>query len=136
MLGSFNNGQPRIPIEATGTNPKKTPLDAIIDTGFNGDLQLPYLVAFPMGLVLDGTQTSTIADGNSAPHLVCSGEVCVDGVCVPSSIDVRQSGEILIGTSLLKKLKKAFFIDALIGKVEIKDSEEKPPEGPFAVVKI
>lgn len=131
MLGSFKNGQPSIEIEVQGTAKPKI-IEAIVDSGFNGYLKLPYKVAFPLGLVLDGTQTSTIADGSSAPHLVCSGKVCIDGTCVDATIDVSPSEIILLGTALLAKLKKSFFLDAHISKVEILPSAEELPVRGFA----
>jgi hypothetical protein len=96
-------------------------------------LKLPYITAFPLGLILDGTQTRTGADGSPAPHLVCSGKVCIDGVCVDASIDVSPAEIILIGTELLGKMKKTFFIDASAHKVEVLDSKEPAPPKAFEI---
>jgi predicted aspartyl protease len=122
MLGSFENGQPSIEIEVKGVAgiPKK--IKAIVDSGFNGYLQLPFVEAFPLGLVLAGVQGSTLADGSVPNHLVCKGEVCIDGKCVDTTIDIKAANIILVGTQLLKELKKIFILDCSAGHVEIVDS--------------
>ncbi len=122
MLGSFENAQPKIEIGVKGTNPAQAKIKAIIDSGFNGYLKIPYSVAFPLGLALVGIQSHTIADGSLKDHFVCTGEVCVDGKCIETSIDIHPAEIILIGTQLLKELKKTFVLDCSKGKVEILDS--------------
>lgn len=47
--------QPKIKIQVNGLL-KGLQLDAIIDTGFNGDLCLPIGVAIQVGLILCGNQ--------------------------------------------------------------------------------
>jgi len=123
MLGIFSDDQPQIEIEVSGTsdNPKK--LMALVDSGFNGYLTLPYVEAFPLGLILMGAQRSILADGSSSQYFVCNGEVCVDGKCVSTGISVQPVGDILLGTKLLKELGKTFVLDCKNGRVEIVDSE-------------
>jgi predicted aspartyl protease len=123
MLGTFHDDQPQIEIQVSGTsdNPKK--LMALVDSGFNGYLALPYVEAFPLGLILTGAQRNILADGSSSEYFVCTGAVCVDGKCVSTGISIQPGGDILLGTRLLKKLGKTFVLDCKNGRVEIVDSE-------------
>lgn len=125
MLGLFNNDQPTIQIEVRGVSGFGKTLQAIVDSGFNGYLQLPLTEAFPLGLVLAGRQKKKLADGSSASHFICKGTVCVDKKCIVTTIDVVQADIILIGTKLLKELDKTFILDCAAGKVEILDNVSK-----------
>jgi predicted aspartyl protease len=82
---------------------KKT-ITAKVDTGFTGDLQLTYDIAFPLGLTLKGFQPWTLADKSTVTFLECLGVVTLNGKTIFSSIDVKPAGSVLIGVSLLKKL--------------------------------
>ncbi len=119
MLGTFNNDQPKIEIEIIGASGHSEKVDALVDSGFNGYLTIPYTIAFPLGLILMGIQSSTLADGKSSSHFVCIGSICVDGKRVNTTIDIQPEGTILIGTKLLKELKKTFVLNCAEGKVEI-----------------
>lgn len=121
MRGTFNNGQPTIEIQVSGISTIPKTITAIIDSGFNGYLKLPFLQAFPLGLVLAGVEDSTIADGSSTSNLVCKGNVCIDGKCVPTTIDVHKANIVLIGTRLLAELGKKFNLDCANNIVEITD---------------
>lgn len=121
MLGTFNNDQPKVEITITGVNGTPKTLYGLIDSGFNGYLQIPFQDAFPLGLVLEGLQATTLANGSQATHLVCKGKVTMDGKTVETTIDVESANIILIGTKLLKKLDKVFILDCGTGNVEIKD---------------
>ena len=123
MLGTFDNDQPKIEIEVKGINGSPKKVVALIDSGFNGYLILPYVEAFPLGLVLNGIQSNTLADGSASSHLVCIGQVCVDGKCIATTIDIQPANIILLGTKLLKELGKTFVLDCINGKVEITDSK-------------
>jgi predicted aspartyl protease len=125
MLGTFHNDQPEIAIDVKGTSEKQKRLTALVDSGFNGYLTLPYLEAFPLGLVLIGIQSNTLADGSSSSHFVCIGQVCVDGTCINTTIDIQPANIILLGTKLLKELGKTFILDCSVGKVEIVDSSRE-----------
>lgn len=125
MLGTFENDQPKIEIEVKGVNGSPKKLIALVDSGFNGYLTLPYVEAFPLGLVLKGIQSNTLADGSSASHFVCIGQICVGKKCVTTTIDIQPANIILLGTKLLKELGKTFVLDCVNGKVEIVDSVKK-----------
>lgn len=123
MLGTFNNEQPEIDIQVSGMTKTPITVNGIIDSGFNGYLTLPYSIAFPLGLILVGIESNTIADGSASSHLVCMGMVCIDGKCIETSIDIQPAADIiLIGTKLLKEFGKTFKLDAMNGIVELSDS--------------
>ena len=125
MLGTFNNDQPIIEIEVKGVTGITKRINALVDSGFNGYLQIPFIEAFPLGLVLAGVQANTLADGSTSSHLVCKGQVCIDGRCIDTTIDIQAANIVLLGTKLLKELGKVFTLDCSIGKVEISDSKAK-----------
>ncbi|MCR4314680.1 MAG: hypothetical protein NUV84_05580 [Candidatus Uhrbacteria bacterium] len=60
MLGTFNNDQPVIEIEVQGVTGISKKISALVDSGFNGYLQIPFVDAFPLGLVLVGVQANTL----------------------------------------------------------------------------
>ena len=124
MRGTFHNDQPEIEIEVSGTSENAKRVMALVDSGFNGYLTLPYQEAFPLGLILNGIQLNTLADGSTASVFVCIGEVCVDGKCVQTPIDIQPANVILLGTKLLKQLDKTFILDCSMGKVEIVNSSQ------------
>jgi clan AA aspartic protease len=125
MLGIFNNDQPFIEIEVSGVTGIKKRLTALVDSGFNGYLQIPFVEAFPLGLILAGVQANALADGSSSFHLVCKGNVCIDGKRIETTIDISPANIILLGTKLLKELGKTFILNCASGKVEIIDNAKK-----------
>jgi clan AA aspartic protease len=122
MHGTFHNDQPTIEIEVKGMSDTAKRVTALVDSGFNGYLTLPYQEAFPLGLILTGVRSNTLADGSSSAVFACIGEVCVDGKCIQTTIDIQPANVILLGTKLLKELGKTFILDCSTGKVEIVDS--------------
>lgn len=122
MLGDFNNDQPIVEIEVRGVTGISKKIGALVDSGFNGYLQIPFIEAFPLGLILTGVQANTLADGSTSSHLVCKGQVCIDGKCVDTTIDIQPANIVLLGTKLLKELGKIFILDCRLGKVEIIDN--------------
>jgi predicted aspartyl protease len=131
MRGNFDNDLPWVEIEVKGLGDAKK-LKAIVDTGNNSYLSLPYVEAFPLGLRLDGIEASTLADGNVSHHFVCRGLVTCDGKKVVSAIDINPQCPILIGNKLLKLLRKKLISDIVTGTIELVDSEglAKPIEKP------
>lgn len=106
MQGKFDNNTPFVDFELHGfsSDVKKT-FTGIVDTGFNGFLKIPFIDAFPIGLILVGTETSTIADGSQSTSFSCLGTITLFGKQVVTSISVAPNCPILIGTQLLARLK-------------------------------
>ncbi len=124
MHGYFKNLTPHIDIELYGALPdSKKQVSGLIDTGFNGYLVLPYIDAFPLGLVLQGVQSATLADGSISHNFFCLGHVVFDNQDIIIPIDIQPAGPILIGIQLLKKFEKNLHIDFLQEVVELKNRD-------------
>lgn len=119
MHGNFENGSPRAIIEVAGMATVKRKISALVDTGFNGFLTLPYVEAFPLGLILTGIQSTKLADGSTSHHFMCLGRVTLDGNEALVPIAIEPDCEILIGTNLLKKLQKQMHLDFVTDAVEL-----------------
>ena len=103
--GSFENKCPTCKIKIWGISKERFfEGKGVIDTGFNGYLQIPSISGFPLGLVLIGTQTSTIANGDRATSLSCIGTAKIGTSEVMTEISVGAGDDILIGTQLLAKM--------------------------------
>lgn len=127
MLGIFNgNDQPIVEVEIKGFGGATKKLAALVDSGFNGYIQIPLIEALPLGLILTGVQENMLADGSTSSHLVCDGRVGVDGKYINTPIDIHAADIILLGTKLLKKLNKTFILNCMEGKVEIVENNPMP----------
>lgn len=113
MRGSFENDVPVIELGVSGVlaDSPFQKIQAIVDTGFNGYLSLPYVTAFPLGLVLTGMKASTVATGERAHHFVCIGKVKVGEQEVLTPIDIQPNCPVLLGTLLMKRLQKSLHVD-------------------------
>jgi len=111
MTGYFENGRVYIDVEVYGILPElKKTFKARLDTGFDGYLSIPLTDSFPLGLILKGTQSYTIADNSTKYNLVCLGTVVCSEKSAVVPVDVA-SGPILIGTKLLKEYHIEIQID-------------------------
>lgn len=124
VTGSFNNlGSPIVEIGVSGPLTKANQFTALADTGFSGFLLLPILEAFPVGLILRGTTTITLADGSNQGKLVCLGQVHFDGQDQVGVIVIEwQSTDVLVGMDFLKKFGRKLLVDPINGKVELTDA--------------
>ena len=93
-----HDGVPVIMIELTGRT-----WSAIIDTGFNGDLQLPVSLRDPLGARFVGRLRSLLASGLSVEEDVYLVPFPFDEVTVQAEATFVSESEILIGTKLLSK---------------------------------
>ena len=134
MDGYFENGRIYVDIEVYGFSPvNKTKFKAQVDTGFDGYLRIPIVESFPIGLILKGTKSYSLADKSTISNLVCLGTAVFFGnkeVIIP--IDVPINGSVLIGAGLLKLIGKNLFIDYEKEKVEFRDKskENNAPKAP------
>lgn len=93
-------GQPKV--EVTFMGPwGKVITEAIIDTGFNGEVSLPVPIAVRLGLRLKGTQEVMLADGSRKSSLVFAGQIVLDGAPEDTLIFLSDLNEPLLGTQLL-----------------------------------
>ena len=123
MLGHFNNGSPHIEIEVSGPVGSNKKLLALIDTGFNGELQLPFQEAFPLGLLLVGTEDVSLADNSIRNCFICLGTVTLEGKTEIMNIMLQPTGDILLGTKLLEKLGKELVVDFVNKSVEVNNKD-------------
>lgn len=78
-------------------------LDAIIDTGFNGDLELPRRLQHCLGAKFVNTVESILAAGQSVVEDVFSVRVPFDGQIIEAEVTFSDSGAVLIGTHFLRQ---------------------------------
>lgn len=92
--------QPRIKLTVVGAR-KRSLLEAILDTGFDGYLSLPINIAVTLGIELIAIIPVEYADGRRSQELVFSVEVDLDGKEERVPATLTAGVEALAGTSLL-----------------------------------
>jgi clan AA aspartic protease len=93
-----DDGVPIIRIELAGET-----FEAVIDTGFNGDLELPLRLREPLKARFVNSIVSNLAAGQTVVEDVYSVEVPFDGRIVKAEVSFAYASEILIGTRLLRR---------------------------------
>lgn len=96
--------QPKMRLKAKGLR-KTIELDAVIDTGFDGELCLPLPIAIQLGLELGGNQYVELADGSVKQELIFAGMVILESKEIPVDISLTNSAEGLLGIGLLMNKK-------------------------------
>ena len=93
--------QPRVAITVRGARRDVT-LEAVIDTGFDGQLCLPVSLAVEIGLELYGAQQTQLADGSIRSDLVFLGQVGFVGQRTQEvEILLTESDDALLGVGFL-----------------------------------
>ena len=95
-----NNGVPTITLSIVGQY-----WNAIIDTGFNGDLELPEMLREPVNARYVGKVTSTLAGGQTIEEDVYLIDFSFDGNIIQAEATFVANHEILIGTHLLREYR-------------------------------
>lgn len=108
--GFFENGFPEVDISVSGGG-EPVKIRAVVDTGFDGFLSLPYHVAFPIGLTLSGIGSGKLANGSEAPFLVCKGTVSLGKRSIEVVISVEPDCRVLIGNAFIKALNLTLRFD-------------------------
>ncbi len=102
MKGYFDSGgRPRLTVTVRGRR-QTAELDALIDTGFNGDLTLPIGLAVELGLELVSRRQVELADGSIRSELVFVGTAVLDGRSQLAMIGLTDGLDALVGTGLLR----------------------------------
>ncbi len=99
-------GQPRVSLVVGGT-PQLT-LDAVIDTGFDGDLCLPIEIAIGLGLELKGLMNVELADGTVKRELVFAGKARLGETMKEVRMVLTEAADALVGTNMLSYLEIDF----------------------------
>lgn len=92
------DGVPTITLSVAGQN-----WPAVIDTGFNGDLELPEVLRDVLDVRYVGRVTSTLAGGQSIEEDVYLIEFPFDGRIMSAEATFVPGSSILIGTHLLQE---------------------------------
>jgi clan AA aspartic protease len=122
MFGRVNqNREAIIKLVIIGVESRKIAIDAVIDTGFNGDLILPLETISELGLKLQGYQKAVLGDGTTSQFQVYAVEVIWNGSRKIVEVNAATSGA-LIGMGLLEGYKLE--MDTIpLGIVTISDLE-------------
>ncbi len=95
-------GSPIVEIRLLGRKAQTT-IEGILDTGFDGYLCLPIIVAVPLGLELIDVADSELADGTVVEdEPVFAGQVEWGDKILDVEILLTRTTEALIGTALLR----------------------------------
>jgi len=101
IRGSVNaNWEGIIPVLVLGARGIRKEIEAIIDTGFTGQLTLPPLIIDSLALSWLGTEEGILADGSVEVFHVYSASVMWDGQTRPVEVDAIDADP-LVGMKLL-----------------------------------
>jgi len=92
-------------------------LEAIIDTGFDGDICIPVKTATELGLELVGQDEFELADGSKKRGFIFEGFAILLGKKRVVEISLTDSEETLVGTNLRAGCKLT--VDFASGKVNL-----------------
>lgn len=105
MFGRVNRSREAIiKLVIVGDGNLKVAVDAVIDTGFNGDLILPLETISELGLKIQGYQKAILGDGTISQFQVYAATVIWDGARRLVEVNAATSGA-LIGMGLLEGYK-------------------------------
>jgi len=107
---------PRLKVKVSGLR-GIIELDAIVDTGFNGDLCIPVTLAVQLGLVLEYVHEVELADGSRKRVPVYSCDAELNGLKMRAEVILTDGTDALIGANMLKTLRLT--IDYIAGKVVV-----------------
>ena len=100
-----------------GDEPPGCEFTGILDTGFSGFVRIPKLVAMSLNLSVEGTTTSTLANGHSDVDEMARAQATFAddtrvGVVVVGSIFTSQ---VLVGMDFLMRFEQALLISPIDG---------------------
>jgi clan AA aspartic protease len=105
MFGLVNQQREAVlKLAIIGNRSQKNAVDAVVDTGFNGDLILPIELVLELELIPQGYQKATLGDGTISQFRVYTGTVIWDGSRKAVEVNAATSG-VLIGMGLLDGYK-------------------------------
>ncbi|SRR6266581_306386 len=76
-------------------------IQALVDTGFTGELQLPLIVAVPLGLRLSGVGTFELADGSTSQEMLFAASIQWGTTLRSATVVVANTDTPLMGGGLL-----------------------------------
>jgi clan AA aspartic protease len=115
--------QARIPIAIVGKNDGVSILEAVVDTGFNGDLCISIYQRNKIELIFSHTQKFELGDGSVPEQDVFVGQMVFDKQKLWVHVLVSESEDTLVGAALL--VDKKLDIDYVNKTVRIRNSRKK-----------
>ena len=110
----YGNASPRIAVELYGMSGRSRPpvlFDAIVDTGFTGGVSIPVSKSFPLGLILHGIATFTLADNSEESAFLCLGTARMEDEEKLMIFSLTKGNDILVGTEFLASFNAKFELD-------------------------
>ena len=98
-------------------------IEALIDTGFDGEITIPSVIGVRLGLELTELEEFELADGSVIQSFVFSGQVTLGGQSQEVEIILSNSDEALVGTGLLANYRLE--IDFVNRTIDIKEIQPK-----------
>lgn len=112
--GFFRDGEAFVEIELNGAAATGKTFDCLIDTGFVGFLSIPLVEAFPLGLILRGTNSYRLADDKTQTRLLAFGRVTFEGRTEVGSVVLdQQGGQALLGMDFFRVFGLELVINAV-----------------------
>jgi clan AA aspartic protease len=105
MLGTVtaDGGEPRLPVvvlEAAGGASNVVEIDAVVDTGFDGESQLPPVIIGRLGHPYEGSTRGLLADGSEGWFDYHTGNILWHGT-EREVVVIASDGDPLVGMALL-----------------------------------
>ena len=117
-----DSGHPKIKIPVSGSR-EQIEIEALIDTGFDGEITIPSVIGVRLGLELTGLEEFELADGSVIQNFVFSGQATLGGQNREVRIMLADIDEAIFGTGLLTSYRLA--IDFVNRTIDIKEIQPK-----------
>jgi len=115
--------QAKIPIAVVGKSGKRSTLEAVVDTGFSGDLCISIFAKDKIALAFSHVEKFELGDGSAPDQYVYVGQLIFDEQALGVDVLVSKSRDTLIGAALLAN--KKFEVDYPNKTVRIRNSRKK-----------
>ncbi len=123
IQGYFDaSGHPKIKIVVGGIR-MQVEIEALIDTGFDGKVSIPSIIATQLGLELISLEWVELADGSIISSLIFKGQATLGGQTLEVEMMLTDADEALIGTGLLASYRLE--IDFVNRTIKIKEIQPK-----------
>jgi len=116
------SGHPTIKIVVGGIR-MQVEIEALIDTGFDGKVSIPSIIATQLGLELISLEWVELADGSIISSLIFKGQALLGGQTREVEMMLTDADEALIGTGLLANYRLE--IDFVNRTIEIQEIQPK-----------
>lgn len=124
IRGSFGSDHtPFVPIAISSTPGLSTSVDAVVDTGFTGFVQLPAALAQRLSLMPRTAAEVEYPDGRLAHVPLAWGTVTLQGATQEGFMHIQQgTDEVIVGVEFLRLFRKILILSVADGTVLLIDS--------------